>query len=60
MVMVEAELKERITVNVRRSLKRAVEREAETAGQTLSVWVERALAERLVIKDREAVRVQTD
>jgi hypothetical protein len=41
------EPKERITVNVPSSLKHTVEHEAKAAGQTLSVWVERALTAHL-------------
>lgn len=38
----EAEPKERITVSLPLSLRREIEIRADYAGQTLSVWVERA------------------
>ena len=38
------EQKERMTVHIPISLKREVEQRADTAGQSLSVWVERALS----------------
>lgn len=37
------EQKERLTVHIPASLKREVERRADSAGQSLSVWVERTL-----------------
>jgi hypothetical protein len=46
------ESKERITVNVSSALKHTVEQQAKIAGQTLSVWVERALTSHLSAKEQ--------
>ena len=49
--MVAAEPKERTTVHLTASVRREVDKKAEAAGQTLSMWVERALKAQLEAGD---------
>lgn len=44
------EAKERVTLYIPTSLKEAIIKEADVAGQNLSIWVERALAHYLKAK----------
>jgi predicted HicB family RNase H-like nuclease len=50
MTTAEQKPKERTTVYLPPSLKQTIAHEAEEAGQTLSIWVERALASHIKAK----------
>lgn len=54
--MALAEPKERVIVYLPSPLKQEIHREADYAGQTLSVWVERALTYHL---NRKGVHIKT-
>jgi len=52
--MTTTDPKERITLWLSASLKQTIAHEAEEAGQTLSIWVERALARHVKTKAAES------